>query len=183
MLQNHVRKISYVTCLPRNRSLAERLQEWIINQDVQASLKWLKIMSPSSPTPLSFSGLGELESLHIYGKDLQVLMPGWLEQAVNLRFLYVESTSIKEITSDSFGSCGNLKFLLLNDNLIESIHPAAFANLANLSFLDLHGNWLTTLPENLFEKTTNLSILDLSDKKLSDLPATTFHRRHSTEDN
>lgn len=149
-------EISEDTCVFSNIKLTSINYNWIPEAD-----------EPNNVTIVEFTG----SKIPIITKNICDYFP-------NLRELWLEELSIKEVKEDAFHSCSALTRLFLYGNLIEHLHPQTFWYMKKLKTLSLHTNRIGTLDDyQIFSNLGALYELDIGNNNLTTISPELF--RHN----
>ena len=121
-----------------------------------------------------FSGLSNLQRLHLSKNTTSTLPEGVFDELANLEFLDLEHNKLSELPEGVFDGLSNLKTLNLKGNTIGELPDGVFDGLSNLETLDLSWTGFTGLPADVFDELANLETLDLSRTGFTGLPAGVF---------
>lgn len=110
--------------------------------------------------------ISSLEVLEISGKELNNIVPSFLNHMSNLISFSLVDTNITNIPSDLFRNTGKLKEINLHGNLIEHLPGSLFSNVPELAFLDVSSNRLQDLPFEIFTGLSSLESVNLRDNQL-----------------
>ncbi|KAK8719617.1 hypothetical protein OTU49_013907 [Cherax quadricarinatus] len=115
----------------------------------------------------TFSNFTDLESLNLYGNQLQNLVPeSLLGLRESLKELNLGLNLLSELPQFDFPL---LNTLILSKNNITSLPSDAFVLLPELKMLDLSENHLSSLPVTLLHPVKKLSTLDLSMNQIAEI--------------
>lgn len=128
------------------------------------NLKRIQLKFPSEHFVIGevLKGLENLESIIIYGGNIETLERSIVANLFRVRKIEFENCKIKEITEDAFQDLTSVEELILSSNEFEYLAEKTFWNLKTLLKLSLSGNPLKMLPATLFRDLTNLIDLNLS---------------------
>lgn len=117
--------------------------------------------------PGTFSNFTALQSLNLYGNQLQNIIPeSLIGLRSSLKALNLGLNRLSELPQFDFPL---LNSLVLSRNNITSLPSDAFVLLPELKMLDLSENYLSSLPVTLFYPVRKLSTLDLSKNQISEI--------------
>ena len=111
-----------------------------------------------------FDGLGNLETLKLWGNLISSIESGDFEGLENLKALELRANQISSIKSGDFDGLENLEMLDLSMNQISSIESGDFDGLENLERLYLHGNRISNIQSVDLKGLTNLSYVSLGNQ-------------------
>ena len=117
-----------------------------------------------------FSGLNNLETIHLSFNNLSSLPAGIFSGLNNLELLYLHNNNLSSLPEGIFSGLNNLQELTLRNNNLSSLPAGIFSGLNNLERLSLHTNNLSSLPAGIFSGLNNLERLYLYNNNLSCLP-------------
>jgi Leucine-rich repeat (LRR) protein len=140
------------------------------------NLQWLHLYwnQISSIEPGGFSGLGTLQTLGLLFNQISSIESGDVAGLTNLQFLVLGHNQISSIESNDFAGVTNLQRLDLDSNHISSIESGDFTGLRNLQRLDLGGNRITSIESGGFAGLTNLQELDLHSNQINNIESGSF---------
>ena len=117
-----------------------------------------------------FSGLSNLQFLHLADNELRALPDGIFDKLTSLQILYLYSNRLSELPVGIFDNLTSLQILYLYSNRLSELPVGIFDNLTELQSLDLSRNRVSELPVGIFDNLTELQSLYLHSNRLSELP-------------
>ena len=117
-----------------------------------------------------FSGLSNLQFLHLADNELRALPDGIFDKLTSLQILYLYSNRLSELPVGIFDKLTSLQILYLYSNRLSELPVGIFDNLTELQSLDLSRNRVSELPVGIFDNLTELQSLYLHSNRLSELP-------------
>ena len=137
---------------------------------------WLKEKGITTLKSGDFSGLSNLQLLHLADNELRALPDGIFDNLTSLQSLYLYSNRLSELPDGIFDDLTGLEELQFFNNHIRGLLPdGVFDNLTGLQGLRLGGNWISELPDGVFDNLTGLNSLSLGDNDLTELPDGVFN--------
>ena len=125
-----------------------------------------------------FSGLGNLESLHLSGNQLGNQLDDEPElvfsDLMRLKTLDLSGNRLTTLWLHAFIGLSNLESLHLSGNQLDGVPELVFSGLVSLKTLDLSRNQLSVLSATVFSGLGSLKTLDLSRNQLSAVPSAAF---------
>nr|VZI24488.1 unnamed protein product [Spirometra erinaceieuropaei] len=134
------------------------------------------------PNGLGFSGLPNLQSLHLTGNRQLFFLPQAAFTGLSVSHLNLSGNSLNRVTRDAFlglnEESGQLRSLDLSDNQIRYLEPAWFPPRrgSQLSKLELRGNKLEKLHPGMLSGLESLEELDLRQNPLNAIIGGTFSK-------
>lgn len=114
------------------------------------------------------------KSYYLDGNSIPYLDHTFLQDAMSLKSLFLNSSKIVRIANGTFSFGFNLETLHLNKNLLKTLPIEAFKNLSKLITLDLSFNQLENLDPRVFAPLTALQSLSLRNNMLTSFPVWSF---------
>uniref|UniRef100_A0A0X3NY00 Leucine-rich repeat-containing protein 15 n=1 Tax=Schistocephalus solidus TaxID=70667 RepID=A0A0X3NY00_SCHSO len=134
------------------------------------------------PNGLGFSGLPNLQSLHLTSNRQLVALPEAAFTGLSVSHLNLSGNSLNQVTRDAFlglnEDSGRLRSLDLSDNQIQYLEPAWFPPRkgSQLRKLELRGNKLEKLHPGMLSGLESLEELDLRHNPLNAIIGGTFSK-------
>ena len=121
----------------------------------------------SSVTPADFRGLSSLKELYLNSSYISEIVSETFKPLLNLTLLNLGNNFLRNITLEMFEGLYNLEVLTLSFNQINKIENGAFDPIQQLNFLDIRGNKLKTFSNYLLTAMSNIFSLQFSKNPLS----------------
>ncbi|XP_051862500.1 carboxypeptidase N subunit 2 [Drosophila albomicans] len=129
-----------------------------------------------------FQTLKQLETLDVYGCEVQHVTRECFRSAGKLKKLQLGGNLISKLDGDTFALATQLEELELADNELQELPAKLFSGLRQLRKLLLQGNRLKVLPTDAFVQLQHLQHLNVDYNQLTKLPAGLCGKQEELQD-